>query len=152
MNLPCARLGDLSTGAIAFFSQHAASLSCWLPASSPEEITYPTQPSVAEHSAQHAAFYSADAAHTAASAAFRAFATEHCHTQLLAAELVADSAVRGKPPAEWAAEYPASPWPDIVVLPDGIGEAEEQRARAQCRADCRAGRELLLRALRACVR
>lgn len=101
------------------------------------------------HSARHAAFCSANAAHVAASDLFRTFASECCHAQLLAAELVADSAVRGALPAEWAEEYQCAAWPDIVVLPLGTGAADKRRARAHHQADCRAGRELLLRALRA---
>jgi SAM-dependent methyltransferase len=120
-----------------------------LPCPSCDEVVYCCAEHRRLHRPQHAALCSADPTHIAASRAFRAFATEECPEQLLAAEMVADSAARGTLPAEWVVEYDGAPWPDSAILPAGLAEAEERRARARYRADSRAGRELLLRALTA---
>ena len=147
----------------------------------------------------HAATCSADAAHRAAFDSFRSFALASCHTQLLAAELVAATLMLAPHTAAhgsgngggggggggsgsggrggggggggsggggggrtrrrqreeedataaawlWLNEWVSEPWPDIVALPE-CSTAEEARVRAQCRADCREGRRLLLLAL-----
>ena len=121
---------------------------------------------------RHAAFCSASEAHRAAYAEFVAFASATCHTQLLAAELVAASfmhrascLVRGADadapssaggadtdaPSSaglaWEAEYVCAPWPSLVVLPPNLPRSRERQVRSACAADCERGRALLLAAL-----
>ena len=108
----------------------------------------------------HAATCSADAAHRAAFDSFRGFALASCHTQLLAAELVAatlmlaphtvsggggggggggsgrtrrrqcDESGAAAAAWLWLSEWVSDPWPDIVALPE-CSEAEE--AHVVCR-------------------
>ena len=131
-----------------------------LPCENCERLFYCSARCRAAHGRRaHAATCSADAAHRAAFDAFRGFALASCHTQLLAAELVAATLMLAPHTATdggggggggggrtrrrqrqesgaaaaawlWLSEWVSDPWPDIVALPE-CSKAEE--AHVVCR-------------------